>query len=62
VAVHVHGLTDLLSDEMMSKRRHIGDRSAARIRLVFSDDPERLASTIVAQNLDPGAERNCRRG
>jgi hypothetical protein len=47
VAVHLHGLTDLLSDEMMGKRRHIGDRSAARIRLVFADDPERLATAVV---------------
>ena len=55
VAVHLHGLTDLLSDEMMGKRRHIGDRSGARIRLVFADDPERLATTIVAQNRRPGS-------
>ena len=60
--VHLHGLADLLSDEMMGKRRHIGDRSATRIRLVFAYDPECLASTIVAQDRDPGAERNCRSG
>src|ERR1700722_10513543 len=43
---------------MMGKRRHIGDRSAARIRLVFADDPERLATTVVAQNRDSRAERD----
>jgi hypothetical protein len=25
VTVHLHGLTDLLSNELMGKRRHIGD-------------------------------------
>jgi hypothetical protein len=61
VALHLRDLADLLSDQMMGKRRHIGDRSDARIRLVFADDPERLATAIVAQNGDPRAERDrCR--
>ena len=40
----------------MGKRAHLGDRSAAWIRLVLAHDPERLAAIIVAQAL--GAERD----
>jgi hypothetical protein len=59
--VRLHRITDPLSNELMGKRGHIGNRSAARFRLVFTDDPERLAATIVAENRDPGAERDrCR--
>jgi hypothetical protein len=42
----------------MGKRGHIGDRSAAGIRLVLANDPERLAPTVVAQDRDRGAEHN----
>jgi hypothetical protein len=60
-AVHLQGLTGLLSNELMGKRGHIGDGFGARIRLVLADDPERLATTVVAQKRDPGAERDRRR-
>jgi hypothetical protein len=56
--IHFHGLTDPLSDEQAGKRRHIRDRSAAGIRLVFTHDPERLAAIIVAQDRNLGAERD----
>jgi hypothetical protein len=46
-AFHLHGLTDPLSDKPLSKWGHIGDRSAAGIRLVLANDPERLAAIIV---------------
>ena len=56
--IQLHGLTDPLSDKQAGKRGHIGDRSAAGIRLVFAHDPERLAAIIVAQDRDLGAERD----
>ena len=58
MAIHLHGLTDPLSNEPMGKRGHIGDRSVAGIRLVLADDPERLAAAVVAQDRDLGAERD----
>jgi hypothetical protein len=42
----------------MGKLGDIGDRSAAGIRLVLANDPERLASTVVAQDCDLGTERD----
>ena len=48
----LHGLTDPLSDKQAGKWGHIGDRSAAGIRLVLANDPERLAAIIVAQECD----------
>jgi hypothetical protein len=56
VTMHLYGLTDPLSDKQAGKRGHIGDRSAAGIRLVLANDPERLAAIIVAQDRDLGAE------
>jgi hypothetical protein len=58
VAVHLDGLTDPLSNEPTRKWGHIGDRSAAGIRLVLADDAERLAPTIVALDRDAGAKRD----
>ena len=57
--VHLHGLTGVLSDEPTGKRGHIGDGSAAGIRLILSNDTERLAATVVAQivTLEPKATR-----
>ena len=55
-AIQLYGLTDLLSDEPARKRGDIGDRSGFGIRLVLADDPECLATTIVAQDRDLGAE------
>jgi hypothetical protein len=40
----------------MGKWGHIGDRSAARIRLILANNPEGLAATVVAQDRNPGAE------
>jgi hypothetical protein len=48
-AVHLHGLADPLVNEQMGKRGHIGDRSAAGIRLVLANNPERLAAAVVTQ-------------
>ena len=56
--IQLHGLTDPLSDNPLGKWGHIGDRSAAGIRLVLAYDPERLAAIIVAQDRDLGAERD----
>jgi hypothetical protein len=56
--LQLHGLTDSLSDEQAGKRGHIGDRSAAGIRLILAYDPERLAAIIVAQDRDMAAERD----
>jgi hypothetical protein len=56
--IHLYGLTDPLSDEPVSKRGNIGDRPAPGIRLVLADDPECLATTVVAQDRDLGAERD----
>ena len=56
--IQLHGLTDPLSDNPLGKWGHIGDRSAAGIRLVLANDPERLAAIIVTQNRDLGAERD----
>jgi hypothetical protein len=50
-ALHLHGLTSPLSNEPMGKRGHIGDRSATGIRLVLSDDPERLAATVAEHGI-----------
>ena len=58
VTIKLHGLTDPLSDKQAGKWGHIGDRSAAGIRLIFAYDPERLAAIIVPQDCDLGAERN----
>ena len=41
--IQLHGLTDPLSDKQAGKWGHIGDRSAAGIRLVLANDPERLS-------------------
>ena len=57
-AIQLHGLTDPLSDNPLGKWGHIGDRSAAGIRLVLAHDPERLAAIIVAQDRDLGAEHD----
>ena len=46
--IQLHCLTDPLSDNPLGKWGHIGDRSAAGIRLVLAYDPERLAAIIVA--------------
>jgi hypothetical protein len=56
--IQLHGLTDPLSDKQAGKWGHIGDRSAAGIRLVLANDPERLAAIIVAQDRDMAAERD----
>ena len=45
-AFHLHGLTDPLSDKPLSKRGHIGDRSAAGIRLVLANDPEGVVTPL----------------
>jgi hypothetical protein len=58
VTIHLYGLTDPLSNEPMGKRGHIGDGSAAGIRFVLANDPERLAAIIVAHDRDLGAEYN----
>src|ERR1700722_1593556 len=56
--IQLHGLTGPLSDKQAGKRGHIGDRSAARIRLILANDPECLAAIIVAEDRDLGAERD----
>ena len=58
MTIKLHGLTDPLSDKQAGKWGHIGDQSAAGIRLIFAYDPERLAAISVPQDCDLGAERN----